>query len=207
MIRINLLPVREERRKADLRQFAALIVATLLLSVALVGFFHWTLSNDIAATKAATVDIQRQIDAFAPQLKQVEQYRETKAQIEKKLEVIARLEESRSGPVRIMDELATHAPDRLWITKMSASGRDITVEGMSLDNELVALFLTALNGSPYFRNVELRQTQAREMSGFKLNQFELSAGLTSPAAEKRAAEEEAKKAAAPGGPALAAARR
>jgi len=208
MIRINLLPVREERRKADLRQFAAMLVAALVGSVALVAFFHWTVQREIASTKDSIIETQRQIDAFAPQLKQVEQYRKTKAQIEQKLEVIARLEEQRSGPVRVLDELATHTPDRLWITRINASGREISIEGMSLDNELVALFLTALNESPYFGNVELRETEAREKDGFKLNEFQLSAALTSPAAEKRAAEEAAKKkTAAAGGNSLAVAGR
>jgi type IV pilus assembly protein PilN len=188
MIRINLLPIREERRKAGLRQYVALLVATLLGSVAVVAFVHWSITSDIAAARAALAETQRQIDAFGPQLKQVEQYRETKAQIERKLEVIARLEEARSGPVRMMDELATHVPDRLWITRIQAAGRTVTLEGMSLDNELVAAFMTALNGSPYFRNVELRQTQARDVSGFKLNHFELSAALTSPGSEAAGAE-------------------
>jgi type IV pilus assembly protein PilN len=207
MIRINLLPVREERRKADLRQFVALLLATLLGTVALLGFFHWTLSNDIAATKVAIAQTQRQIDAFGPQLQQVEQYRKTKAQIEKKLEVIADLEAQRSGPVRMLDELATHTPDRLWITRVAATGRSITIQGMSLDNEIVALFMTALNGSPYFTSVELRQTQAKDVSGFKLHEFELNAALRSPAAEQKAAEEESTQAASSGGPRLAAAGR
>jgi hypothetical protein len=51
------------------------------------------------------------------------------------------------------------------------------VQGVSLDNELVALFLTAMNASPYFENVELLETQARDVDGYKLNAFEMSATL------------------------------
>lgn len=185
MIRINLLPVREERRRADLRQFAVLLAATLLGSVAAVGFFHWKVKSDMSRVERQVAETQSEIDRFGPQLEQVKLYRETKAQIETKLEVIERLEDSRAGPVHLMDELATHTPDRLWVTRIQAQDGTITIEGMSLDNELVAHFLTALNDSPYFRNVELRQTEAKEQGGFKLNQFELSAGITSPAAEKR----------------------
>jgi hypothetical protein len=62
---------------------------------------------------------------------------------------------------------------------------------MSLDNELVALFMTALNESAYFSDVELRETRAMEMSGFKLNEFELSASLVTPALSKKKASDDA----------------
>jgi type IV pilus assembly protein PilN len=190
MIRINLLPVREERRKADLRQFAMMLGATCVGTLLVVGLFHLKLSGDVREAQAAVAETQRQIDAYKPQLKQVEEYRKTKAEIEKKLEVIERLDASRSGPVHVFDELATHAPARLWITKISAHAGQISVAGMSLDNELVALFLTALNESPYFDEVELRETKAKEMSGFKLNEFKLSAKLVSPVdSEKKASDD------------------
>jgi len=187
MIRINLLPVREERRKADLRQFGLILAGVLVGSIALVGLFHIKLSNDVSEAKAAVAATQKQIDRFKPQLEQLEEYRKTKAEIESKLEVIERLDASRSGPVRVFDELATHAPPRLWMTKLEAHKGKLRIEGMSLDNELVALFLTALNESEYFDNVELRETTAKEVNGYKLNEFALSATLVTPTAAKKTA--------------------
>ncbi len=184
MIKINLLPVREERRKAGARQFAVSVAATLVGALAIAGFFHWNLVNELAEVKTATADTQRQIDKFGPQLQQVEEYRRTKAEIEQKLEVIERLFASRAGPVHMMDELATHAPDRLWITEVKTQASKITIKGMSLDNELVAVFLTALNQSPYFSNVELLSTEAKEKEGLKLNAFEVSALAASPKPKK-----------------------
>lgn len=186
MIRINLLPVREERRKADLQQFGLILALTLVGSIAMVGLYHIKLSHDVSKAKAAVAATQQQISRFEPQLKQLEEYRKTKAEIEKKLEVIERLDASRSGPVRVFDELATHAPARLWLTKLEAQNGQVRIEGMSLDNELVALFLTALNESAYFDNVELRETTAKEMSGYKLNEFALSATLVTPTPAKKA---------------------
>jgi type IV pilus assembly protein PilN len=191
MIRINLLPVREERRKADLRQFALILAATFVGSIAVVGLYHLKLSNDVSEAKGAVAATQKQIDRFEPQLKKLEEYRSTKAEIEKKLAVIERLDASRSGPVRVLDELATHAPGRLWLTKLEAREGKLRIEGMSLDNELVALFLTALNESAYFDHVELRETTAKEMSGYKLNEFALSATLVTPIPAKTTTSDDA----------------
>jgi type IV pilus assembly protein PilN len=191
MIRINLLPIREERRKADLRQFGLVLAAVFVGAIAITSLYHIKLSRDVSGAKASVAATQQAIDRFKPQLQQVEAYRKTKAEIEKKLEVIERLEKSRSGPVHVFDELATYAPPRLWLTKLDAHQGTITIAGMSLDNELVALFLTALNESAYFTNVELLETKAKDLSGFKLNEFELKATLTTPDDPKKKTSDDA----------------
>lgn len=202
MIRINLLPVREERRKQDLRQLAVTLAATLVGSIALAGVFHLSLRGDLADARTSLTATQKQIDRFGPQLQKVEEYKKTKAQIEKKLEVIENLERARSGPVHVLDQIAVHAPEKLWVTRIRAEGRTVHVEGLSLDNELVASFMTALNGSPYFKGVELEGTEAKTVNGFKLNAFKLSASVTSPEAERQEnsqPQQAARTAAAPGG--------
>lgn len=180
MIEINLLPVREEKRKADVRQFATLLAATFVGSLVLAGLVHTKLIADVAGTQSSIGALERQIEAFKPQLEQVERYRATKQSIEAKLAVIDKLERSRSGPLRILTELSTHAPERLWVVGLSAQNERIEVEGMSLDNELVAQFMTALGESEYFENVELQRTEAKDVDGLRLNEFELSATITIP---------------------------
>ena len=111
------------------------------------GAVHWKVRHDISSTREQTLATQKEIDRFEPQLKQVEEFKKTKAEIEQKLDVIQGLNEARSGPVHMLDELATHTPDRIWISKISVHNGRMLMEGMSLDNELVALFLTALEES------------------------------------------------------------
>jgi type IV pilus assembly protein PilN len=187
MIRINLLPVREERRKASAQKLGVMLAGTLAGSIVLVGTVHAWMSHSISSSRELSRATQAEIQRFEPQLKQVEEFRKTKSEIEQKLGVIQNLHDARSGPVHVLDELATHTPDRIWINKVTIRGGKLTLEGMSLDNELVALFLTALEESPYFKGVELVETQAKDKDGFKLNQFEVSALMTSPAAEARGA--------------------
>ncbi|HEY8123090.1 MAG TPA: PilN domain-containing protein [Myxococcota bacterium] len=177
MITINLLPVREARRKAGARQFLLVIAASVAASVALSSVHHVWFRSEVAGAKKAAARIQTEIDGYAPQLAQVEKFRAAKADIEKKLRVIDELSVARSGPVHLFDEIATHLPDRMWLTKLEVEGQQLTIEGVSLDNELVALFLTAMNASPHFADVELLETQAKDVDGYKLNAFQMSAVL------------------------------
>ena len=68
MIRINLLPVREERRKADVRQWAILMAATLVGAIVLCALFHLKVHSDIAAARTQLTETQRQIDGFKAQV-------------------------------------------------------------------------------------------------------------------------------------------
>ena len=199
MIRINLLPIREERRKASARQLAAVLVAAVVGSVLLAGAVHWKVRHDIGAAQETAQETQQEIDRFGPQHKQVDEFKKTKAEIEQKLDVIRGLNEARSGPVHMLDELATHTPERIWISKVAVHGGRLAMEGMSLDNELVALFLTSLEESPYFKDVELVETQAKEKNGFRLNSFSVSGVMTAPGAENSAAPPAAPGAAKPAG--------
>ena len=55
MIRINLLPIREERRKADLRQFGLILGAALVGSIVIVSLYHMKLSGDVKEAKAGSL--------------------------------------------------------------------------------------------------------------------------------------------------------
>ncbi len=180
MIRINLLPVREARRKADLQQLGLTVALALGLAITAVVLFHLSLLHEISSSQERVAQMSQQIDAFKPQLAQVDIYRQKKGDMEKKLGVIANLDRSRSGPVHVLDELATHAPSRLWLDKLEAVASGITLSGMSLDNEVVATFMKALEDSPYFQDVELKATELTERDGLKLNKFEIHATLSNP---------------------------
>lgn len=180
MIRINLLPVREARRKAGVRQQMMVLAAALIGAVVVsAGVHSWMLSS-ISAANGRVAALDRQLEQYKPQQQQVDQFKKKKAEIEQKLAVIADLERRRSGPVHIMDELSSHIPERVWLTNLTADGGKIALVGMSLDNELVALFLTALNDSPYFANVELESTELKLVESLKLNTFQIQAALESP---------------------------
>lgn len=187
MIRINLLPVREARRKAGVRQQMMVLAAALIGAVVVsIGVHSWVLGS-ISSAKGRVAALEKQLEKYKPQQQQVEAFKKKKAEIEQKLAVIADLERQRSGPVHIMDELSSHIPERVWLTTVAADRGKVSLGGMSLDNELVALFLTALSDSPYFANVELESTELKLVESLKLNTFSIRAALDSPDAPLAAA--------------------
>src|SRR4030095_6891983 len=95
-----------------------------------------------------------------------------------KSDIIAGLDRARKGPVRIMDELATHIPERVWLDTVTTKGPQIEITGQSLDNELVAAFSGALGKSPTFTNVDLNSTEmGAGPDGLKVVKFKIQATI------------------------------
>lgn len=186
MIRINLLPVREEKRKADVRNQLLLMGLCLVVALGGLAAYHITLRGSIERAHASVVQLDAQLAEYQVQLAQVEEFRKKKTDIETKLGVIKGLERARSGPVHMLDEIAIHAPDRLWLTSLEATTSSVQIEGMALDNERLAQFLTRLESSLYFTNVELQGTEFEDVRGLKLAHFTVAATLAHPEAEETA---------------------
>jgi type IV pilus assembly protein PilN len=184
MIQINLLPVREAKRKADVKQNALELVFALIVVGATIYYVHTDLTTQIDTAQNRITQMQNDIEKFKPQLDQVAAFRAKKAELQKKIDVIAGLDRARKGPVRIMDELATHTPERLWLDSVSTKGATLELTGQSLDNELVAVFLGSLGDSPYFDNVDLNSTELGDgPDGLKVVKFKIQAQMVAPTAQ------------------------
>lgn len=181
MIEINLLPVREARRKADLRELLMQLMLVVLLTAGLIALVHSRMKDDIDVANSRVQQMEHDIEQFKPQLAQVAAFRKQKAKLEKKIDVIDGLDRARSGPVRMLAELATRTPERLWLTSLATKGSTLTLRGESIDNEIVALFLRALDESEYFSNVDLESSVlAGEKKGVRLVSFSITAVLVTP---------------------------
>jgi type IV pilus assembly protein PilN len=191
MIRINLLPFREARRRAELRDQLGLVVLALVVSAGLCVMLQVWSATRVRTARNEVVRIEKKIAEFEPEMKQLRQFENKKSEVERKLGVIRGLERSRTGPVRALDELATNTPSRVWLTTLTARGSMMDIAGFSLDNEVVAEFLTALDSSEHFGSVDLQGTEFVQREGVRLNQFNVKARLTAKSIEEIQAEAEA----------------
>ena len=184
MMKINLLPHREARRAADLRETVAVLLLGLVVICGGVFFVDKGVKSDLAMAEANVTQLQADIDRYKPQQELVESFKKQKKQLQNKLDIIGSLEAARNGPVRVLDELTSQVPDRLWLTAIMTKGKGIKLEGQSLDTGVVADFLRSLNSSPYFTNVDLDKTAGgKVVDGIRLVSFEIRADMQTPVAK------------------------
>ncbi len=180
MIRINLLPVREARRQASLRLQGILLAGSAVAGIVLCIILQVSVSSQIAGRQSTLQAKQAELKKLEATQSEVRKFEREKAEIEAKLAVIAEIEKARTGPVRVMDTIAVQIPKRVWLTSLNAKEGRLEITGRSLDAEVVADFVTDLEQTPLISNVELMETQLKEIEGLKLNTFRFKAQYPHP---------------------------
>lgn len=192
MIEVNLLPHREARRVADLRETLAFLVLGLVVVGGSIAFVDQSLNEDLLVAETSVRQLKANIEQFRDQEEQVANFKAKKQRLQTKLDVIHELDVARGGPLRLMDELSVRTPERLWLTSLTTKGKKVTLEGESLDTGIVADFLRELNESAYFENVDLESTsRGKAVEGVKVVRFTVTVEMINPVANVEQTEEAA----------------
>ncbi len=175
MIRINLLPVRVSKKKVAGRQ--QLLLLALIVVLAIIANWVWASSRaaDLAARDAKlrrTKDEIAQLDRIIGEVKDI---KAQQAALKEKLDILEKLKAGRSGPVKLLDQLAQIIPARLEVRKMDEKGGTVTFEGSAATIDDVSTFMTALKQTPYFTKVELKKTTAVTRGGMRIVDFTVAA--------------------------------
>jgi len=180
MVRINLLPVRVSKKKEAGRQ--QLVLFAVLLVLGLVGNYLWSSARaaDLNARQAKLARTREDIAQLDRIIGEVKNIKTGQAELQQKLDVLDRLKAGRTGPVRMLDELATITPRQLWLSKVDEKGGAVTFTGSALSIDDVSAFMGALKVSKFFDRVELKKTTAvapdAKSGGQRLVTFEITAG-------------------------------
>jgi len=144
MIRINLLPVRAAQKRELGRQF--LILGVVVLIGTLVGNYLWYSNRDDELTRRqlAVTDTQRRISELEKVIGEVNNINKRKAEVKEKLDVLEKLRKARSGPVRMLDALATVMPKKVWLSNFNEKNGAVAVKGQAESHEDVSELMKGL---------------------------------------------------------------
>ena len=182
MIRINLLAKKVSKKKAGAIQHLAIGAAAVV--VLLLGL-TWVWANQ--SKKLATLRSQiAQQQAEKERLKNVnedkDRFEKEKTELERKLAIITKLQKERIVPVHLLDELtrAIDVSTPIWLTNYAYTDGGVTLDGYSLSHEALRPLVDHLEGSPYYREVELLYSERSELQGRQVFHFSIMAGVEEP---------------------------
>jgi type IV pilus assembly protein PilN len=175
MIRINLIPQEEIQRTAGRRQQMALGLLVAAGTVLLLVVAHGWQQVALLAKGRERARLERQLAELKGPYEQVVAMEREKKELQEKLAVIRELEAKKFGPVRMLADLSTATPDKLWITDFSERGGSIRLTGLGVDENTVADFMRRLSLSPYFRSVDLEETSEVKNEAVRHKRFVIRA--------------------------------
>ncbi len=173
MIRINLLPHREEKRKARQKQFAILAGLTTVVALATAGLL-WTIFNQqIDNQKGRNKVWTDEIASLDKQIDEIKKIREETASLLAKKQVVESLQSNRSEPVYLLDQLLRQLPEGLYLKSIKQTGTKVNITGYAQSNARVAALMRNVEASPYIENPNLVEIKATTVNTVRANEFNL----------------------------------
>src|SRR3954447_13570210 len=193
MIKINLLS--EGKRPAAVRKKSAaklegqgvgqwMLLAGILIGLAAFGIAWYLQDQKTTAKQQEVAAAQREVDQMASVIKEVEDYKGKKAELERKIGIINDLKANQRGPVRVMDYVSRALPELLWLDRMEMKASTIDIEGRAFNTNAVANFIENLDKVPEFDEPTLKSTEAQQGGIYKfVINFNYSFALHKPTVE------------------------
>ena len=193
MIRINLLPYRAARKKENIRKQISIFFFSFLVVVAIVLFYNMSLQKRIDVLNTKIAENKKMLAKFEKQAKEVDRIKNAFNNLEKKTKVIKNLETKRKDAVCMLDNMtkvvAEHTSisgsdslsdkdntpvKRLWFTNFEAKGNNVGIKGIAMDSKTVADFMTRLEVSKLYNNVNLKTLKQQKIGKLNLKNFDIT---------------------------------
>lgn len=178
MMRVNLLPHREERRKAQRRQLGLLALMAAAVGIGLALMVHGVIAGYVSAQNDRNEFLKRENAKLDKEIEEIKKLRDEIQALLSRKQIIETLQTDRSRTVELLDQLVRHTPDGVYLKSLKQDGLKVNVTGYAQSNARVSTLMRNLQGSAIIENspaspqlVEIKATEVnkRRLSEFSLN--------------------------------------
>jgi type IV pilus assembly protein PilN len=192
MIRINLLPHREEKRRQRKNTFFAMLAAALVLGAIVVAAGAVFIATKISDQDQRNNFIKAENARLDAQIAEIVTLKQEIDALKARQQAVEDLQSDRNQPVFLMDELVKQVPEGIFLKTFKQSGQRVILNGFAQSNERVSELLRNLsNSSPWLERPDLIEIRAatvgvgRETK--KVFDFTINVGIKRPRDKEAAA--------------------
>lgn len=164
MVKINLLPHREERRRQRQKAFYSLLVlgaiAGAFIVVAVGGFFAALNAKQERRNTVVRAENQR----LDKKIKEIATLTQEINALKARQQAVEDLQADRNQPVYLMGELVIQTPEGIYLKGLRQDVQRVVLDGYAQSNERVSEYLRNLsNNSPWLQRPELIEIKAERL--------------------------------------------
>lgn len=156
LIKINLLPYREEIKQRKRQQFKILMLSSLLIGVGLSVIAYLAINNAISDQESRNAFLEAEITKLDNDLGEIKKLQQEKENFLAKKQKVEELQEKRSQAAYIIDSLNVFIPDNTYITSLDAENpTSYKITGRAISDNKIAMFMRSLPSTGIFTQPEL----------------------------------------------------
>jgi len=184
MIRINLLPHREARRKASRRQLVMMAVMVAVVGIAVAALVHGVIAGYVAAQNDRNEFLKRENAKLDKEIAEIKKLKDEIAALLARKQIIETLQNDRARAVNLLETLVRQTPDGVYLKTLKQQGLRVKVTGYAQSNARVSAFMRNLQGAEVLENTatspQLVEIKASSVSGKRLAEFDLDFSMKPP---------------------------
>lgn len=165
VVRINLLPHREQKRQARQRQFVSFAVLLAILALAVVGLVHMIFAAKVDDQNARNKLLKTEIAKLDEQIKEIDKLRDQIQQVLARKQVVENLQANRSEAVHLLDQVVRQLPDGIYLKSLRQSGTRVQMVGYAQSNARVSTLMRNVEASPWIAKPELVEIKLVTLPG------------------------------------------
>jgi type IV pilus assembly protein PilN len=181
MARINLLPWREERRKARQTQFNILTGIVAAAGAVTVGLIYLGMGTAISIQNDRNNFLTQQIGLEDKQIEKIKGLQDTKQALLARMQIIQQLQGSRPTVVHLFDQLVKTLPPGVFLTSVSENGDSLSLEGTAESSARISTYLRNIDASPWLGDPNL-QVVSKDPAKSGAQHFSITAKVVDKAA-------------------------
>jgi type IV pilus assembly protein PilN len=178
MMRINLLPHREIRRKLQQQQFFIALGVFVAIGAAIVGFVHYTLVQQFEEKQSRNAYLTEEIAKVDKQIEEINKIKEQTAALLARKNVVETLQANRSEVVHLLDQLVRQLPDGVYLKGIKQTGSKVAITGFTQSQARVSTLMRNLESSPNLESPGLVEIKATQVGNQRLNEFTMNINIT-----------------------------
>lgn len=185
MIKINLLPHREAKRKLKKAAFVALMGASAVVGALLVMMVGGYNATRISTQNERNLVLTNANAALDKEISEIATLKQEIEALKARQQAVEDLQGDRNQPVYLLEELVRQTPQGVYLRSFKQEGQKVMLTGSAQSQERVAELLRNLStGSVWLERPELGEVRSVPLtgskSGKKIGEFTMSVGIKRP---------------------------
>ena len=180
MVKINLLPWREERRQQLTKEFFILLAIGGLIAALIVGSVWYVYDHNIKFQNKRNNRLTAELTRLDEEIKEIVSLEKVRDNLLARKKVIEELQANRTQMVHLFDELVKTIPNGVFLENIKQSGKTILLEGYAQSHSRVSSYMRQIEKSEWFKPPEVEFIRADSTYDTHEQKFKLSAVLINP---------------------------
>jgi len=177
MIRINLLPWREARRKAHNLQFYILMGGVAVLAALIVLLVHGYYATRISTQEERNRFLKLENTKLDKEIEEIKKLKEEIQALLSRKQVIETLQADRAQTVYLLEQLVRQTPDGVYLKSIKQTGLKVNLTGYAQSNSRVSTLMRNIEASPYLENPDLVEIKAVNVNTKRLSEFVMNLNI------------------------------